>query len=243
MADKLYVIPASHPCAAVETALKLKGIPYERVDFLPVMHRLQGKLLYGARTVPGMKLRGEKLAGSRAILRRLDELAPEPRLYPADASERARVEEAEAWGDEVLQPLARRLTWAALKRTPKSMESYAAGAKLPVPTRLARPSYPLVAHVSARLNRESDASSRADAAVLPDHLDRVDGWVAEGLLGGDQPNAADLQIGTSVGLLMSHGDLCPLVESRPAAALARYFPPVPGSTPAGTLPADWLATA
>ena len=37
MANKLYVIPGSHPCAAVEAALKLKGIPYERVDWLPLV--------------------------------------------------------------------------------------------------------------------------------------------------------------------------------------------------------------
>lgn len=243
MPDKLYVIPASHPCVAVEAALKLKGIAYERVDFLPVLHRLQGKLVYGARTVPGMKLRGEKLFGSKRIMRRLDEIAPEPRLYPQDAAYRARVEDAETWGDEVLQPLARRLTWAALKRAPKAMERYAEGSNLPVPTPLARPSYPLVARVSARLNKESDASSRADLAALPGHLDRVDGWIADGLLGGEAPNAADLQIGASLALLLSLGDVRPLVESRPAAALARYFPPVPGSTPPGILPADWLAGA
>jgi glutathione S-transferase len=243
MTDKLYVIPASHPCVAVEAALNMKGIAYERVDFLPVVHRLQGKLIYGARTVPGMKLRGEKLFGSKRIMRRLDEIAPEPRLYPQDAAQRTRVEEAESWGDEVLQPLARRLTWAALKRAPKAMESYSQGASLPVPAPLARPSYPLVAHVSARLNKESDASTRADLAALPGHLDRIDAWIADGLLGGETPNAADLQIGASIGLMMSFGDLRPLIEGRPAATLARYFPPVPGSTPAGVLPADWLAPA
>ena len=36
---------------------------------------------------------------------------------------------------------------------------------------------------------------RADIAALPGQLDRVDGWIADGLIGGDEPNAADLQIG------------------------------------------------
>jgi glutathione S-transferase len=243
MTDKLYVIPASHPCVAVETALQLKGIPYERVDFMPVVHRLQGKLIYGARTVPGMKLRGEKLFGSRTIMRRLDEIAPEPRLYPEDAAQLARVEKAEAWGDEVLQPLARRLTWATLKRSPKSMESYSEGANLPVPTPLARPGYPLVARMSARLNHESDASTRADLAALPGHLDRIDAWIAEGVIGGEAPNAADLQIAGSLGLLTSMGDLRPLIEGRPAARLVRYLAAAPGATPAGVLPADWLPSA
>jgi hypothetical protein len=29
---KLYVVPASHPCAAVERALQLKGLAYDRAD-------------------------------------------------------------------------------------------------------------------------------------------------------------------------------------------------------------------
>ena len=40
---------------------------------------------------------------------------PTRRCCPLDARERHGVEEAERWGDEVLQPLARRLAWAALR--------------------------------------------------------------------------------------------------------------------------------
>jgi len=238
--NKLYVIPASHPCAAVEQALRLKGIEYERVDFLPVVHRLQGRLLYGARTVPGLRMGDEKLHGSRAILRRLDELAPEPRLYPEDSATRSAVEEAERWGDEVLQPLARRLTWGMLKRRPRAMESYATGANLPVPMALARPSLGLVAKTSARLNRESDASTAADLKALPGHLDHVERLIADGTLGGETPNAADLQIGASIALLLTFGDVRPLIAGRPAARLAGYFPPSVGETPAGVLPSSWL---
>src|SRR6476660_7786442 len=36
MRVKLYALPASHPCAAVEVALRCKGIEYERVDWLPM---------------------------------------------------------------------------------------------------------------------------------------------------------------------------------------------------------------
>ena len=237
MPNKLYVIPGSHPCAAVEAALTLKQIPYERVDWLPVIHRALGRAAYGARTVPGIRFEsGEKLAGSRAIMRRLDELVQQPALYPGDP----RVEEAETWGDEVLQTAARRLTWAVLKRVPRAAESFSEGANLPVPTWMARPSLPLVTKVSARLNHESDASTQADLIALPGQLDRVDAWIAEGVLGGERPNAADLQIGASLALLLALGDVRPLVEGRPCARLASYLAPVTGSAPAGALPAAWL---
>jgi glutathione S-transferase len=241
MPNKLYVIPGSHPCATAIAALKLKGVEYKRIDCIPQVHRLQAKLAYGERTVPGMKLEGgDKIVGSRTILRWLDETVPEPRLYPEDPALLAQVEEAEAWGDEVLQPLARRLSWAVLKRTPKSMEGYAEGAKLPVPTPLARPGYPVIARLSARLNHENDENTKADLAALPGHLDRIDAWIAAGVMGGAQPNAADLQLGGSLGLLLSLGDIAPLIAGRPVARLARYVPSPTGTAPAGTLPSDWL---
>ncbi len=101
---KLYVQPASHPCAAVEAALALKSIAYDRVDLLPMSQLLVGPLRYGGKTVPGMRIGGERVAGSRAIMRRLDELAPEPPLLPPPGDPTyARVLETERWGDEVLQ--------------------------------------------------------------------------------------------------------------------------------------------
>ena len=43
---------------------------------------------------------------------------------------------------------------------------------------------------------------------------------------------------------MTVEDLRPLIESRPAGQLAlRLFPDVPGSIPAGSLPAQWLPAA
>ncbi len=63
------------------------------------------------------------------------------------------------------------------------------------------------------------------------------------MLGGEQPNAADLQIGSSLRLLMSIADVRPLIEGRPAAALTRYFPPLAGEIPAGVLPPEWIVPA
>ena len=134
MTTKLYTIPASHPCAAVEAALALKSIEYDRVDLLWPSQVLIGRLRYGGTTVPGMRLDGERLVGSRAIMRRLDSLVPEPPLLPApDDPSHAAVLEAERWGDEVLQGVARRIIDAAFVRRPAAMESYVGDAKLPLP--------------------------------------------------------------------------------------------------------------
>jgi glutathione S-transferase len=240
---KLYVLPGSHPCAAVEAALQLKSIAYKRVDLLPSTEILLGPLLYGGRTVPGMRIGGERLVGSRRIMRRLDELVGEPSLLPAPGSPAyARVLEAERWGDDVFQSVPRRLIDVAFLRRPAAMESYAADAKLPLPRALLRPALPVSARLMALKNRARDEAARADLAALPNQLERIDSWIAEGLMGGEQPNAADLQIGSTIRILMSIGDVRPLIEGRPAAGLTRYFPPMVGEVPAGVLPAEWLAS-
>jgi glutathione S-transferase len=240
MPAKLYVIPGSHPCATVEAALRLKGIAYRRADVLPITSALVGRIAYGGSTVPGLRIDGERLVGSRPILRRLDELVPEPALLPADPDLRARVLEAERWGDEVLQSVARRLIDAGFIRNPRSIESYGAEARMIVPPAVARPTLGLIAKAMARKNGVSDESTRRELAELPGLLDRVDGWMAEGVLGGEMPNAADLQIGSSLRLLYSVADLRPLIDGRPAMALIDLFPPEPGGVPAGTLPAGWV---
>ncbi|HTD09903.1 MAG TPA: glutathione S-transferase N-terminal domain-containing protein [Solirubrobacteraceae bacterium] len=240
---KLYVLPGSHPCAAVEAALQLKSIAYKRVDLLPSTEILLGPLLYGGRTVPGMRIDGERLVGSRRIMRRLDELVGEPSLLPAPGSPAyARVLEAERWGDDVFQSIPRRLIDVAFLRRPAAMESYAANAKLPLPRALLRPALPMSARLMALKNRARDDVARADLAALPTQLERIDSWIAEGLMGGGQPNAADLQIGSTIRILMSIGDVRPLIDGRPAAGLTRYFPPMVGEVPAGVLPAEWLTS-
>ena len=65
--------------------------------------------------------------------------------------------------------------------------------------------------------------------------------MAEGVLGGEQPNAADLQIGSALRLLLSFADTRPLIDGRPCAVLAEHgFKPLAGGVPAGVLPAAWI---
>jgi len=241
MSARLYVVNGSHPCATVERALELKGIDYTLFEWPPPMHAPMQWLLFRERTVPALRLDGEKISGSRAILRRLEELRPEPALYPADPEARAKVEEAERWGDEVFQSIARRILWPAFKRNPSASTSFSAGSKIPLPAPVVNVSMPLISRLEMRLNKATEGATRADLAALPGHLDTVDAWIADGVLGGEQPNAADLQIATTLRLLMTLGDVRPMFEGRRAEELAfKYFERLPGDVPRGTLPQDWL---
>ena len=104
------------------------------------------------------------MLGSREIVRALEHRAPDPPLLPADgARARARVEEAEHWGDQVLQPLARRIVWRALAAGPAAQLSYLEDATV-VPGRRA----PSPAPSRRRWSRVAAGSTApTDPAVRP----------------------------------------------------------------------------
>jgi glutathione S-transferase len=241
MKARLFTIPASHPGWTARLVLELKGIEYSRVDLVAIISKpILRAAGFPRVTVPALRIDGTKVQGSREIARELDRLVPEPPLFPADADARAKVEEAEQWGDEVLQPVARRLVWSLLSKDRSSIQSYLEGAKLGIPVPIAAKTAPPIAMLSARFNDATDANAIADLAKMPSLIDRVDGYIADGVMGGEQPNAADLQIATSIALLMTLEDIRPFIEGRPAGDLARRLvPDFPGHTPAG-FPADWL---
>jgi len=246
MPNKLYVVHGSHPCACVERALELKGIAYKRVELPPPLHAAIARVRFGARTVPALQMAdGEKISGSRAIMRRLDELVPEPAMLPSDPALRTRVLEAEQWGDDVLQPLARTIIWPVLARNPKAISSFQEHSSLPsLPAPVVAAGAPMITGVEKRLNSTSADAARHAIAELPAHLDKIDAWLAEGVLGGDEPNAADLQIAPSLRVLSTIADLRPLLDARPCGAWsARMFPVWDGDVPAGGVPADWVAAA
>jgi glutathione S-transferase len=241
MEAKLYVVTASHPCWAVKRALEMKDIAYKRVEWPVTLHVPLQRLRFSQGTVPGLVLDGEKLIGSRSIMHRLDEVRPEPALYPADPEARECVEEADRWGEELMQALARRLAWWTLRANPRASISYGEDSRLPLPDFAAAGLTPLISRIEWRINEVSDEAVRRDLQELPGHLDRVDAWIAEGVITTDPPNAPALQILSSLALLNTIADVRPLLEGRPAhdAALAS-FGDFPGHVPKGTLPAAWV---
>jgi glutathione S-transferase len=241
VAAKLYVIPASHPSRTVAMMLDRKGVEYKRVDLMPVVSKAALRAMRFPRaTVPALRLDGERVQGTREIARALDRLRPEPPLLPSDPKLRAEVEEAERWADDDLQSVARRILWNGMRRDRAPLRSYSTGARLGIPIGLAvKTAAPIVA-LSARFNEADDEHVRRDLAALPAMLQRADDWIEAGVLGGEPPNAADLQIATSIRLLMTLDDLRPAIEARPVGQLAlRRDPDYPGRMPP-VLPAEWL---
>jgi glutathione S-transferase len=227
-------LPGSHPSLAAELMLRHKGIPYTRYDLPNMSHKAILPLMgYRSTTAPVMRLDGRRVTSTRGIARALDALQPAPPLVAG-----AEMERAEAWADDTLQDTVRRLTRWAVVHDPPAMGSFLAGARPPV-SALA-PVLPVVRPVVARQMHVRDAAAQACAQVLPEQLDRVDALLAEGVIGGEQANAADFQVATCVRLAMCFDQLRESIAARPAGAHAlRICPDYPGRVGA-VLPAEWL---
>lgn len=234
----LHVLPPSHPSRAAEAALEYKGLDFEKVVLNPGEHTSAMEEIYGEgrTTVPGLVVDGDPVHGSVAILERLEEIAPDPTLYPEPIADA--VHEAERWGDDELQQLGRNLGWGALHFRPESMGAMGGAGQLdPAGTEFA------IKYVRAswKYHGITAVQLAEDLEGLPAKLDHVDQLAADGIIGGGEPTAADLQIGSTIRVFLIIGDLKPLVEGRPGAEIAmRWFPDYPGDIPAGAFPAGWV---
>jgi len=247
---KLYVIPGSHACRAAMLMLDHKRVPYKAVNFVtlshPVMARLHGfdaggetrsaggKRPFGLRfgdrlgTVPGLKAGKRRVSTNHRIARYLDEQHPEPPLFPADPAQRAKVEEAEEWANGPLQMAARRIPGAAIRRDPETMARSSADGRLgyllykrPLTRRVVIP------WLAGSVFAASANPERDPATELPAMLDRIDAWIEEGVLGGQELNTADFMVAPSLALILYRPDVMPMFEGRPALDLVDRLLPAP----------------
>jgi glutathione S-transferase len=240
MAVKLYGTPPSPPSHSARLMLERKGIDHKVIWLLPGMWpallRTRG---FRGGTVPAMKVDGRRIQGSTLISRELERIQPEPPLFPADPEKRRDVEDAERWGDEVLQDVPRRIVrWLSVHR-PETKVMIAEDVGIPFPRFAAWINTPAARHLAKKV--DADRQIQQAISQVPEILDHVDQLIADGVIGGEEPNAADFQIAGSVRALLNVADLNPATNGRPASELAlRYLPDFGTDFPPGLLPAEWL---
>ena len=234
----LHVVPFSHPCLAVSGAFDRLGLEYETVELVTGKHADEVERVYGEgrRTVPGLLVDDEPVHGTVAIFARIDELRPDGGLYPDAVADAVR--DAEAGLAEELQQTARVLSFGALHFRPESMGTFAGLGQLDpdgvdFAIRSVRASWRYLG-ITAEL-------VHATLQELPKQLDEVDALVAAGAVGGEEPTAADFQLGSTLHLLDQIGDVRPLLADRPAGAIApAWFERGKGDVPAGAFPPGWV---
>jgi len=238
---KLYMFSGSTPCQTAQLMLEHKGIEHERVHVLAGPHAfvMLGRG-FQTMTVPALKIDGRRLQGSRQISRELDELVPQPPLFPSEPRQRAAIEQAERRGEE-LQDVARRIFWCVVRRDPRTY-----GQILRHPSAVVRPAQRAarqpITWLATAGHRATDWAVQEDLAWLPARLDEIDAWIADGVLDGPELNAADFQVAPGVAALLGYEELAPVVEDRPVARLAqRVLPGAQARSIGAVLPAAWLA--
>lgn len=218
-----YSIPGSHAARTGRLMLEHKGIPFRQVTLAPGFHRAYVRLRgFPGDRVPAVRFAdGSRAQGTRPLARALDAIRPEPRLVPDDP----RVEEAERWGDEVLQQWARRMVVEAGLRDPELLHKRGGAGRLgPLLTRRERSRRYLARGVRMAF-RMTPEQLRADQTRVGEMLDRVDGLIAEGVLNGERLNSADFQIATSLALVEYRLDVRDQLRARPAGELVERLLP------------------
>lgn len=238
---RIYGFDGSHPCEAVRAAAAYKGIDYDFTEVPPALHRLVMPFITGGPRVPSAKFDGRRIRSTTSIFHLLDELEPEPPLFPPDPELRERVVAAEQWGEGEIQDVGRRLAWGHLSRSPEAVREWALEAQPGFGRAVKLHAGPALSLVAKYGNSATDTNVRADLAALPWHLDKIDALIADGTIGGDQPNAADFQILSSVGVWIHIADLREPIMQRPCGqAAAQLFPKYDGRIPGGLLPDEWF---
>jgi glutathione S-transferase len=213
----LYAIPGSHAAMAGQLMLEHKGMPFRRVNITPGWHRVAVRLRgFRGDRVPAVRFAdGGRAQGTRRLARALDERQPEPRLVPGDP----RVEEAERWGDDVLQQWARRMVVEAGIRDPDALHARGAEGRLGrLLTKNDRARRAIARGVMVAFLMSS-RQLRDDQKRVGEMLDRVDTLIAEGVLNGERLNCADLQIAPSLALVEYRLDVRDELRARPAGEL------------------------
>ena len=237
MTARLYVTSLSNPSKAAIAMASYKRLPPRRVELLSVFHPMLVRAAgFQGPTVPALELNGRHVQGSLEISRALDEAIVERPLFPPEPFARRSVEDAERWGHDALQPIPRRIFRRAVVRDPalrRWVATDVAGA--PAPSVMAALTKPLAVRLSNEAGGD-EATIREDVARLPGLLDHVDALVASGVISGEQPNAADFQILSSVRVLLDFKAL-PTGHQRPSAQPARrLFPHWEGEMPYFEIP-------
>ncbi len=189
-------VPLSHYSEKARWALDYKRIPHSRRWPPGGLHPLASFVLTRGRhsTVPVIVIDGEAIGDSTAIIRRLEELHPEPPLYPTDPAERRRALELEDFFDEELGPFIRRWGYHHLTRDPDLLPEltahqvqYAPEATMTVTKRV------LKRFLDLRFSTASEERADEAEAKVVAALDRLDAEL-EGreYLAGEGFSVADL---------------------------------------------------
>ncbi len=190
---ELYQFAFSHYNEKARWALDYKGIPHRRRSLLPGPHMPIMKKLTGRSETPALKWGGEVIAGSAAIIDRLEREVPEPALYPEDPDLRLRALELQRWfDDEVGGPVRCAFFFDAIRDGGYFCDRFSHGYSRPAQLAY-RASFPVLKQVLRKVYSLDAQHAEQGRATTRRALDRLAAEIAAtGYLVGDSFTVADL---------------------------------------------------
>jgi glutathione S-transferase len=136
---------------------------------------------------------------------------------------------ADRWANETLQMAARRIPGVAVVRDPPAFSRSSGDGRLGyLLYKRALTRRLIVPRILRGVFAAGPAAERELLSELPPMLDRIDTWIADGILGGPELNAADFMVAPSLALILYRPDVMPMFKGRPALELVDRLLPDAG---------------
>jgi glutathione S-transferase len=192
----LWHLPLSHYAEKVRWALDYKRVQHDRHAPLTGYHMAVALVLTRGRsvTLPILELDGRRIDDSTAIIAALEQVHPDPPLYPADPEQRRRALALEDWFDAHLGPPIRRYVFHLL-RSDRPQFDELASTQVPAPLRRYRrlPGIYARAYTGMRFQTISDDRATQARDQLLAAFDRLESELGESqYLVADRFTVADL---------------------------------------------------
>jgi len=183
----------SHYNEKARWALDWKRLPHRRNAVIPGPHVPIIRWHTGQQQVPVLRIDGATINDSTRIIAALETRYPDPPLYPADPTERARALALEDHFDEELGPHIRRAFFYHLLQEPDAAVGTLTVGESALTRSLYRAAFPLVrAFMRHDMGIDAERSTQSRAVVMAS-LDRLEAELRpSGYLVGDAFSVADL---------------------------------------------------
>ncbi|HWU68758.1 MAG TPA: glutathione S-transferase family protein [Stenotrophobium sp.] len=178
-------------------ALDYKRVPHVRHSLLPGPHAVQLVPRFGQKAMPILRHDGRVLKNAAAVLDYVEQIWPDPPLYPAEPAQRDRALEIQKWLDDEIGPASRRAVFhEVLPDTEYTARRFATG-MAEWQQKLYVRAFPGIRKIMALDMQINVAGAEAGRALTAEALDFVARHSAQtGYLVGDRFSIADLTAAT-----------------------------------------------
>jgi glutathione S-transferase len=213
---QLYQFPISHYCEKVRWALDFKGLPYQKVNYLPGLHARKNKKLAKFSSVPILKHKDAVIQGSTQIIDYLEAEFPGKPLNFSDKQLNQAANEWERYADENIGPHVRRIMYHELLNHPSIVIPLFSHQGPWYSGLYFKLTYPKLTQVMRKLMNINDESVIESKEILQNSLSKLnqylsitpsdittDNQLSRNYLVGDQFSRADLSVSALLAPLFS----------------------------------------